>query len=71
MVSEYKTWEEWEENRRQKIQETMTAKSSDVLLLTMHAAKGLEFDTVWIPGLEEGMLPHERAEDLEEERRLL
>lgn len=37
----------------------------------MHAAKGLEFDTVWIPGMEKETLPHEKAEDLEEERRLL
>ena len=71
MSSEYKTWEEWEENRRRKMQEAIPAKSSDVLLLTMHAAKGLEFDTVWIPGMEKETLPHEKAEDLEEERRLL
>jgi len=46
-------------------------------LMTLHSAKGLEFDTVYIPGLEEGILPHEKsiAEDddeaVEEERRLL
>ncbi|MBP7050534.1 MAG: UvrD-helicase domain-containing protein [Phycisphaerae bacterium] len=45
-----------------------------VALMTMHAAKGLEFEHVFIIALEHGILPHERAngshEDLEEERRL-
>ncbi|MFM7801883.1 MAG: UvrD-helicase domain-containing protein [Limnohabitans sp.] len=46
-----------------------------IQLMTVHAAKGLEFDCVFITGLEEGLFPHENAmsdfEGLEEERRLM
>jgi DNA helicase-2/ATP-dependent DNA helicase PcrA len=52
------------------------AEADAVSIMTMHSAKGLEFDTVFLPGWEEGLLPHQRALDeagragLEEERRL-
>ena len=46
-----------------------------VQLMTVHASKGLEFDAVFITGLEEGLFPHENSmndfDGLEEERRLM
>jgi len=52
------------------------AEADAVSIMTLHAAKGLEFNTVFLPGWEEGLFPHQRALDdqgragLEEERRL-
>jgi DNA helicase-2/ATP-dependent DNA helicase PcrA len=53
-----------------------SAQEEMVSLMTLHSAKGLEFDVVFLPGWEEGLFPHQRALDesgllgLEEERRL-
>ena len=54
--------------------DTLDEDSSQVVLMTLHAAKGLEFPYVFLIGVEEGVFPHSRAltdpHELEEERRL-
>lgn len=55
--------------------DSMDEKENAVVLMTVHSAKGLEFENVFIAGLEEGIFPHSRSmiepEELEEERRLM
>src|SRR5439155_23953293 len=52
------------------------ASEDKINIMTLHSAKGLEFGTVFLPGWEEGLFPHQRSLDengragLEEERRL-
>jgi len=58
------------------VSDTDVESDDAIRLMTIHAAKGLEFDTVFLPGFEEGLFPHQRAlneegqKGLEEERRL-
>ncbi|MDQ3118657.1 MAG: UvrD-helicase domain-containing protein, partial [Verrucomicrobiota bacterium] len=61
--------QEREEDKQEDIE-----KKRGVTLITMHAAKGLEFRHVYLIGLEEGVLPHDRSKSegtIDEERRLL
>ncbi len=58
-------------------QDEMKEEKESVRLMTVHSSKGLEFDTVFISGLEEGLFPHKKitqegisSEEAEEERRL-
>ena len=56
-------------------QDSLIKDEKAVKLMTVHASKGLEFDTVFISGLEDGLFPHKRQYeegdiDMEEERRL-
>ncbi|PIR39947.1 MAG: hypothetical protein COV33_02435 [Candidatus Zambryskibacteria bacterium CG10_big_fil_rev_8_21_14_0_10_34_34] len=73
----------WEDGVEKLLEETSLASDQDsdkkeregVRLMTVHASKGLEFAYIFVTGLEEGLFPHERDENLseeeaEEERRL-
>ena len=75
----FQTMEEWfrytdEYGRRlREQQKTAQQHTEGVRLMTMHSAKGLEFDTVFILGANEGVTPHRKAalkEEIEEERRM-
>ncbi|KAH7383611.1 P-loop containing nucleoside triphosphate hydrolase protein [Cadophora sp. MPI-SDFR-AT-0126] len=54
-----------------KTDDTESAPTAQVTISTIHAAKGLEWPVVFIPATYQGSIPHSRAEDTNEERRLL
>lgn len=71
----YPTLEEFLEHVSLVMENDSSLDSNKVTLITLHSAKGLEFDAVFLPGWEEGLFPHQRAmgegqSALEEERRL-
>ncbi len=75
-IEEFETLPGFLEHVSLVMEATENAHGDMVNLMTLHGAKGLEFDTVFLPGWEEGVFPHQRAMDeegargLEEERRL-
>lgn len=79
MAGEYQTTYQFLENlallQEHDAASRQSATNQSVKLMSLHSAKGLEFQVVYIIGLEEGLLPHSRSlyntEELEEERRLL
>lgn len=72
----YPTMEEFLEHVSLVMDNDSTMDTNKVMLITLHSAKGLEFDIVFLPGWEESLFPHQRSLDeggansLEEERRL-
>lgn len=78
VASEFKTVEKFLESAALSESEIRQHRSNaKITLMTAHAAKGLEFDNVFVVGLEEGLFPHSRSmlsgekDEIEEERRLM
>lgn len=76
----FRTFEDWYaqmEAFREKLKEQKGKKKESnadaIILATLHSSKGLEFEEVFLPDVNEGVIPHRKASveaDLEEERRL-
>lgn len=78
VASDYKNVEKFLESAALAESDVKQHKSNaKITLMTVHAAKGLEFENVFVVGLEEGLFPHSRSmlsgekEEIEEERRLV
>jgi DNA helicase II / ATP-dependent DNA helicase PcrA len=75
-VEEFETLPAFLEHVSLVTERAQNSPEEQITLMTLHAAKGLEFDTVFLPGWEEGVFPNQRSLDesgargLEEERRL-
>lgn len=52
------------------LKKTLSENKDMVQLSTIHRAKGLEYPVVFLPGLNDGLLPHKKADDIQDERRL-
>jgi DNA helicase-2/ATP-dependent DNA helicase PcrA len=63
-----------QDNKKNEENKDKGENKSNITLMSVHASKGLEYDAVFIAGMEEGLFPHTRsltdADELEEERRL-
>jgi DNA helicase-2/ATP-dependent DNA helicase PcrA len=76
LLRDVKTWPEFIEQLSLRAPDDRLLEPSEqraVLVMTVHAAKGLEFDYVFIPGVEDGLFPHflaETPEEVREERRI-
>ena len=80
MAKQYKTFAEWfdgiekyREDFEQRTKVNAREKREGVVITTMHSAKGLEFDVVFILEANEGLAPYKKAvkpEEMEEERRM-
>lgn len=79
-TKEYKQLEEWMQftqlytEKLQQEQRRQQEQSDSISVLTLHASKGLEYDIVIIPDVNEGMIPYKKAvleAELEEERRMM